>query len=83
MKIERASANSEVIEVDGEPWVRVLSARDDRCLLTGDPVRIGDRVYIPQNAGHDRRHRILARAVEKRLGSTPSLSPDRTAPEAL
>ena len=51
MQIERAMANNELITVDGELWVRSLSARYGRCSLTGDPVRISDRVYIPQNAG--------------------------------
>ena len=68
-EIERTSADNEVIKVDGELWVRALSARYGRCSLTGNPVRIGDRVYIPQNAGHHPRQRILARVVEERLGS--------------
>ena len=68
MEIEWASANDELIKVDGELWVRVVSARYGRCLLTGDPVRIGDRIYIPQNARHHGRLRILASAVEERLG---------------
>ena len=68
MEIERASENDGLIKIDGGPWVRVLSARDGRCFLTGDPVRVGDRVYIPQNAKHHGRLRILASAVEERLG---------------
>ena len=83
MQIELASANDGLITVDGELWVRALSAHYGRCLLTGDPVRPGDRVYVPQKAGRERRQRILASAVEQRLGSTPSLRPDQTAPEAL
>ena len=67
MEIERASANDELIKVDGELWVRVVSARYGRCLLTGDAVRIGDQVYIPQNAGHYPRQRILAGVIEKRF----------------
>ena len=68
MKIERATENDTLIKIDGGPWVRVLSARDGRCFLTGDPVRIGDRIYIPQNARYHGRLRILASAVEERLG---------------
>ena len=68
MQIERASANNEVITVDGDLWVRALSARNGRCSLTGDPVRIGDRVYIQQNPGPRWRQRILASVVEERLG---------------
>ena len=68
MEVERASANNELIKIDGELWVRVVSARYGRCLLTGDPVRIGDRVYIPQNAQHRWRQRVLASEVEERLG---------------
>ena len=67
MKIERASAHTGVINVDGKLWVRALSARDGRCSLTGDPVRIGDRVYVPQKSGHPRFQRILASVVEERL----------------
>ena len=47
MQIELASANDGLITVDGELWVRALSAHNGRCLLTGDPVRPGDRVYVP------------------------------------
>ena len=61
MKIKRATENDGLIKIDGGPWVRVLSAREGRCFLTGDPVRVGDRVYIPQNAVHQGRPRILAR----------------------
>jgi len=68
MKIKRATENDGLIKIDGGPWVRVLSAREGRCFLTGDPVRVGDRVYIPQNAGRHGRPRILASAVEERLG---------------
>ena len=70
MKIERAIGNDGLVKVDGELWVRARSARDGRCSLTGDPVRIGDQVYIPQNAaGRPARQRILASVVEERLGS--------------
>jgi hypothetical protein len=57
-----------VIKIDGALWVRALSARYGRCLLTGDPVRTGDRVYVPQKTGRHRWQRILASAVEERLG---------------
>ena len=43
MKIERT--NDGLIKVDGELWVRCVSARYGRCLLTGIPLRIGDSVY--------------------------------------
>jgi hypothetical protein len=68
MKIERGSADNGLIKVDGELWVRVVSARYGRCLLTGDPVRIGDHVYIRQNGRYHWRQRILASEVEERLG---------------
>ena len=64
-----------VIKVDGELWVRALSARYGQCLLTGDPVRIGDRVYIRQNARFHWRQRILASEVEERLGRRTDLQP--------
>ena len=68
MQIERESTNHGLITVDGELWVRALSAHYGRCLLTGDPVRPGDRVYVPQKTGRHRWQRILASAVEERLG---------------
>ena len=68
MRIERATANNEVITVDGDLWVRALSAHCGRCSLSGDPVRIGDPVYIQRKPGRRWRQRILASVVEKRLG---------------
>ena len=69
MQIERASANNDVITVDGKLWVRTLSARYGRCALSGDPVRIGGRVYVQQNRRRRWRPRILASVVEERLAA--------------